>query len=93
MSRYVVKVLAPDGVCGYLSHGQRVRFENAHRYPHPSSAKRAAEGYRRKHSAKDLPTEAKVIDTRRGGYGLYCLCSNPLFSESERRNGICKECS
>lgn len=92
MSRYVVKILTPTGLLGYLSHGRTVCFENANRYPHPSSAKRAAAGYRRKHDAKGLPTEAKVIDTGRGGYALYCLCSNPLFSENERRNGICGDC-
>ena len=64
MSRYIVHILAPDGAWGYLSHGKRVRIENASRYPHPANARQAADGYRRKWGAKGAPSVAEVMDTR-----------------------------
>lgn len=61
---YIVNVLAPDGLWGYLSRGKRVRFENATHYYHPSGAKRAAESYRAKHGNEGRPTEAVVKNAK-----------------------------
>ena len=73
---YIVKVLTPRGQSGYLSNGKCVMFRNAQLYPHPSSAKRAASGYRAKHDRNGLPTEAKVLNR-----GHLCLLCEHDFGE------------
>ena len=81
MSLYVVRILDPQGVWGYLSRGKRVFLTNATRYSHPSAAKTAAAEYRRKHDAKAQPTEAKVMDTRH-------MCSRCEHNFGEVPGGI-----
>lgn len=63
MSRYVVEIIGPSGMTNYLSRGHLVEsVDHASRYPHPSNASEALNGFITKGEMRGRV--ARLIDTR-----------------------------
>lgn len=47
---YVVRIVGPSGAERYLKNGQRVSYEEARWYNHPSQARNARDGFMARHT-------------------------------------------
>lgn len=65
MSRYIVRVIYPDGTARFLMRGKLTdRQVNATHYAHPSNARQAEERFMARRGSMRGPVYTDVVDTR-----------------------------